>query len=121
MSEKAARMDRNLIIAVALSAAASVANAQSTPNRGDPRAGRQLAVHACDACHIVVAHQEVRPLVPGYAPSFFDVANKPDVTAQALQDFLAHRHPYPKMPPPQLTAAQISDLVSYILSLRGRH
>jgi mono/diheme cytochrome c family protein len=114
-------MHRNLIIAVALSATAPVASAQNAPPRGDPQAGRQLAVHACDACHIVTANQEIRPLVRGYAPSFFDIANKPDVTAQSLEDFLAHRHSYPKMPPPRLTAAQISDLVSYILSLRGKH
>jgi hypothetical protein len=62
-----------------------------------------------------------RPLVPGYVPSFFDIANKPDVTAHSLEDCLAHRHPYPKMPPRELTAAQISDLVGYILSLRGGH
>jgi mono/diheme cytochrome c family protein len=121
MSEKAVRMHRNSIIAVALSATASVANAQSPPHRGDPQAGRQLASHACDTCHIVTANQEIRPLVRGYAPSFLDIANKPDVTAQSLEDFLAHRHPYPKMPPPELTAAQIRDLVSYILSLRGGH
>jgi mono/diheme cytochrome c family protein len=114
-------MHRNIIIAVVLSATASVASAQNTPHRGDPQTGRQLAIHACDACHIVTANQEIRPLVPGYALSFFDIANKPDVTAHSLEDFLAHRHPYPKMPPPELTAAQISDLVSYILSLRGGH
>jgi cytochrome c2 len=114
-------MGRNLIIAAVLSAAASAASAQSAPHRGDPRAGHQLAVHACDTCHIVAANQEIRPLLPGYGPSFFDIANRPEVTAQSLEDFLANRHSYPKMPYPELTAVQVSDLVSYILSLRGRH
>jgi hypothetical protein len=63
----------------------------------------------------------MRPLVPGYASSFFDVANKPSITAQSLEEFLAHRHPYGNMPYPELNAAQVSDLVSYILSLRNRH
>jgi hypothetical protein len=41
----------------------------------------------------------------GYAPSFFDVADKPGVTAKSLEDFLAHGHPCSKMLYPQLSAA----------------
>jgi mono/diheme cytochrome c family protein len=100
------------------SAMSAAAGAQNAPHRGDPQAGRRLALHACDACHIVAANQDIRPLVPGYAPSFFDVANKPGVTAQTLEAFLAERHPTGAMPFPQLTAAQIDDLASYILTLR---
>jgi mono/diheme cytochrome c family protein len=85
------------------------------------QAGRQFALGHCDTCHVVAAQQEMRPLVPGYAPSFFDVANKPSITAQSLKEFLAHAHPYGKMPYPELNAAQVSNLVSYILSLRSRH
>jgi mono/diheme cytochrome c family protein len=113
-------MHRNLIMAVAFSATAFAASAQNAPRRGDPQVGHQLAVHACDACHIVAANQEIRPLVPRYAPSFFDIANKPGVTAQSLEEFLAHQHRFPKMPYPELSTAQVADLVSYILSLRAR-
>jgi cytochrome c2 len=80
-------------VALILSAATATAIAQNAARPGDPQAGRQLALRACDTCHIVAANQEIRPLVPGYAPSFFDVANKPGVTAQSLEEFLAHRHP----------------------------
>jgi mono/diheme cytochrome c family protein len=97
------------------------ARARDAAHPRDSQAGRQFALRRCDACHVVAAHQEMRPLVPGYASSFFDVANKPSITAQSLEEFLAHRHPYGNMPYPELNAAQVSDLVSYILSLRNRH
>jgi mono/diheme cytochrome c family protein len=108
-------------ISLGVATAAAAASAQNAPHRGDPQAGHQLAVRACDTCHIVAANQEIRPLVPGYAPSFFDVAKKPGITAQSLEEFLAHGHPYAKMPYPELTSAQVTEIVSYILSLRGRH
>jgi mono/diheme cytochrome c family protein len=108
-------------VALFLSAATATSIAQNAAHPGDPQVGRQLALRACDTCHIVAANQEIKPLVPGYAPSFFDVATKPGVTAQSLEDFLAHKHPYAKMPNPQLSAAQVSDIASYIVSLRGRH
>jgi mono/diheme cytochrome c family protein len=121
MSIKRKGMRWQLSIAVVFSAAAVAANAQNAPHQGDPQAGRQLAIRHCDTCHIVTPNQEIRPLVSGYAPSFFDVANKPGITAQSLEGFLAHGHPYAKMPQPALSAAQVTDLVSYILSLRGGH
>jgi hypothetical protein len=49
------------------------------------------------------------------------VANRPNTTAQSLEAFLAHPHGYQSMPYPELTPAQVTDLVSYIVSLRGRH
>jgi mono/diheme cytochrome c family protein len=107
-------------VALFLSAATATAIAQNAAHLGDPQVGRQLAL-PCDTCHIVAANQEIKPLVAGYAPSFFEVANKPGVTAQSFEDFLAHEHPYAKMPNPQLSAAQVSDVASYILSLRGGH
>ena len=65
--------------------------------------------------------QLCRPLLSHYAPSFYDVANRPNTTAQSLQAFLAHPHSYQSTPYPDLTPIQASDIVSYILSLRGRH
>ena len=62
---------------------AAAASAQNVPHRGDPRQGRSLAVQKCDACHIVALGQQIRPLVPHYAPSFYDVANKPGTTAES--------------------------------------
>jgi mono/diheme cytochrome c family protein len=109
-----------LSIAVVVGAAAAAVSAQNAPHQGDPQAGRQLALHACDTCHIVTANQEIRPLVPGYAPSFFDIANKPGATRQSLEEFLGHSHPFAEMPHPELSTAQVADLVSYIMNLRGQ-
>ena len=96
------------------------AEAQSLPQGGDAQAGRRLALRVCSACHIVAAHQEM-PLVAHNAPSFFDIANRPGTTRQALAAFLAHPHPLGRMPFPQLTPGQIADVSAYILGLRGRH
>jgi mono/diheme cytochrome c family protein len=97
------------------------ARAQDTVLRGDPQKGRQLALEACVSCHIVAADQDIKPLVPNYGPSFFAVANKPGTTAQSLSGFLAHQHRLANMPAPQLTAPQIADVTSYILTLRHRN
>jgi hypothetical protein len=117
---KGGRMRWLLSIAV-VAVTGAAANAQNATHQGDPLAGRPLALRHCDSGHIVAANQEIQPLVSGYAPSFFDVANKPGVTPQALEKFRSQSHPYAKMPYPQLSAAQVGDLISYILTLRGEH
>jgi mono/diheme cytochrome c family protein len=96
------------------------AEAQNLPRRGNPQMGAQLALRTCDACHIVARNQEYPPLVQGYAPSFFDIANQPGMTAADLQEFLLHPHVLARMPYPDLTIDQIADVAAYILSLRGR-
>ncbi len=110
-----------LTTVVVLSVVAAAASAQNAPHRGDPRQGRSLAVQKCDVCHMVASNQQIPPPVPHYAPSFYDLANNPGVTAESLEAFLAKPHPLGIMPYPELTAAQVADLVSYILSLQGRH
>ena len=104
-----------LTIAVALIGAHAAASAQT----GRARAGRDFVVHNCDACHVVAANQDLRPLVANYGPSFFDVANRPDTTAASLQVFLSRPHGYSSMPYPDLSAKSLADVVAYILSLRG--
>ena len=64
-------------VLVLVGTAAGVASAQQVAYRGSAAAGRDFAVYNCDACHIVAANQELRPLIGNYAPSFFDIANKP--------------------------------------------
>jgi len=106
------------LIAAAVCAAA--ATSQSAPARGDRRAGESLAQHSCGACHIVAAHQDLAPLVPNTAPSFFAIAKRPGTTREALRAFLAHAHPYGRMPYPHLTTRQITDISAYILSMRAQ-
>jgi mono/diheme cytochrome c family protein len=110
-----------MTVVVVLVGAAAAASAQNAAHRGDPRQGRSLAVQKCDVCHIVASNQQIPPLVPHHAPSFYDLASRPGATAESLEAFLAKPHPLGIMPYPELTTAQVADLVSYILSLRGRH
>lgn len=95
-----------------------VASGQTPPDRGDRQAGERLAQRVCGACHVVAAHQELPPLVRNTAPSFFDIAKRPDTTPQSLRTFLAHAHPFGRMPYPDLSGAQAADISAYILSLR---
>jgi mono/diheme cytochrome c family protein len=96
------------------------ADAQTAaPPHGNAAAGQQFALRHCDSCHVVAAKQDLAPM-PNYGPSFFDIAKRPDVTAQSLQAFLSKPHPGIKMPYPDLTPAQIADVSAYLLGLRGR-
>jgi cytochrome c len=104
---------RRLAPAAILALTAASAHAQD----GDVAAGHAFAREACNAYHVVEAEQqEPRRIVIG--PAFRDVANTRGMTATALRVFLTTSHP--KMPNLILTAEEIADVVSYILSLRDR-
>jgi len=116
-------MRRGYVIATGLALSLTLADgasAQQSAVRGSPAAGRDLAMHECDSCHIVAKNQDIRPLVGGYAPSFFDIANKPTTTGASLQAFISHPHGYSNMPYPDLAATDVDNVVAYILSLRGK-
>jgi hypothetical protein len=97
------------------------ASAQQAALPENPQVGRRLARDLCETCPIVAADQEIKPLVSNYAPGFYDVANRPDVSAASTETFLLNPHRFGHMPFPELTDVQEVDLASYILSLRGRH
>jgi mono/diheme cytochrome c family protein len=111
----------SILLTMLLAVFAAAANAQQPGSRADAQEGRRLALGKCDACHVVASDQPYPPLLSHYAPSFYDVANKPDINAKALEAFLAHPHWHEIMPPADLTSAQVSALTANILSLRGRH
>ena len=109
------------IAAIVVSAAAlasGTAGAQAVPH-GNPAAGLETALHRCESCHIVATNQDIKPLVQNYAPSFFEIANRADTDARRLTAYLSAYHPKGNMPYPELSIGQVSDLTSYILSLRG--
>jgi mono/diheme cytochrome c family protein len=107
--------------ALALAVAGLGASAASAQDfHGNAAAGREFALHNCDACHIVSTNQDLRPLIGGYAPSFFDVANRPNVSAGSLRVFLNRQHAYTNMPYPDLTPRDLADVVAYILTLHGK-
>jgi mono/diheme cytochrome c family protein len=110
---------RSAVLAL-LAAHVAAASAQEGVPRGSAQAGRTFALHNCDACHIVAANQDLRPLSGNYAPSFIDIAKKPSTTADSLRAFLGHPHAYANMPYPDLAAPDLDNVVAYILSLRGK-
>jgi len=99
-----------LLMACALSTGAAARDANT-------EGGRQLAQRVCASCHIVSADQPVPP-IPGYGPSFFDLATRSDITPQWLHGFLARRQAMHRMPDLQLTNRQIEDVSAYLFSLR---
>jgi mono/diheme cytochrome c family protein len=91
---------------------------------GDSRAGRELALEICSSCHVVAADQKNAPPSLPLVLSFQEIARQSKTDASYLRGFLSSTHSsvsHPTgMPHPQLTADQVSDIVAYILSLRGK-
>jgi mono/diheme cytochrome c family protein len=106
---------------ILIGATACVAAAEDQPRSGSARAGREFVSYNCDACHVVAKDQDIRPLISGYAPSFFEIANRADTTQEALRAFLGRPHGYSNMPYPDLAPADLANVVSYIMSLRRSH
>jgi mono/diheme cytochrome c family protein len=111
---------RSAGVAIVIGLLAAAASAQHAAPRGPVEEGHRLALTKCDACHIVAADQQFRPLLANYAPSFYGVANRATTDARSLEAYLSQPHNYSGMPYPDLTPAEVTALVSYILSLRGQ-
>jgi mono/diheme cytochrome c family protein len=101
---------------------ATLADAQ---NANDIVAGRQLAVEVCSVCHAVATDQEFGPRLGQTTPSFEEIANRPDTSVESLRKFITtthwDEHTIPMtMPNPMLSDGQITQVSSYIFSLRQR-
>ena len=90
--------------------AAAPSLAQVPP--GDASAGRELVETQCSACH----DEKGSLSTPQRGPSLRAVAAMPSTTSMSLHAFLLT--PHANMPNYRLTAAEIDDVVAYILSLR---
>jgi mono/diheme cytochrome c family protein len=100
------------------------AEAQVVSHNAELAHGAHIAELVCATCHIVARNQEFAPLLSKPAPSFFDIANRPGVSAQSLEHFIRHTHwdtdELPMtMPNPMLTHDQTHAVARYILSLRS--
>jgi len=75
---------------------------------------------------VVARDQEFPPLLRKPAPSFFEIANRPGVSAQGLRHFITTTHwdnpdTLQLTMPALLATPEQADAVSrYILSLKGR-
>lgn len=97
------------------------ASAQSGQD-DDVQKGHQLAAMICANCHLAAPDQGSVPILNPPAPSFASIAQRQDINADSLRQFLMTTHrglDEPQgMPNPELMDYQINDIVTYILSLR---
>ena len=103
-------LGRMLFGLIVLASASAVAQEQ-----GDAKRGEQVARDTCAACHAVVkGRASTNPL----APPFAAIASSEGMTAIALNVALqtAHR----EMPNIMLERQERSDVIAYILSLKGQ-
>ena len=108
----ARRPIRLLLIALAgLFAVKGIATAQEL---GSESAGHDFAMQICAECHWVSDEQVVIP--ESEAPSFFQVAEDPAVTAISLRVFFGT--PHHNMPDIMLSPTERDDVIAYILGLR---
>ena len=76
----------------------------------DADTGQEIAERACTPCHIVVGIQRG----PARVPAFSKMAQT--FTDQQVREVLLH--PHGGMQLPDLTKAEIDDLIAYLASLR---
>jgi hypothetical protein len=114
-----------MLLACLIAGAAQAANQAGCTGAGDAELarGKHLAQLLCGACHVVGQDQEFPPYLEQSTPSFFDIAARPQTSAQSLRRFLTTTHWDQKtipmrMPNPLLTEEQIRALSHYILCLR---
>ena len=83
--------------------AMSAAAARNT-NRSPRQEGHRLALSKGDVCHVVASDQQYQPLLSHYAPSFYDVANRPNQLPDPLRHssrtpMATRAWPYPELTP----------------------
>jgi mono/diheme cytochrome c family protein len=86
-------------------------------------AGEYIALQLCSYCHVVSSDQRYRPELEKPAPSFAQIAARPDVTTTSLARFIHSAHWDAKtlpmtMPNQSLSDAQTDEVANYILSQR---
>lgn len=111
-----------VILMPAVASADSSAQSGSGPN---VERGHAIANSICSTCHVIGAEQEFPPTLEVPGPDFRVLAKRSGVTAASLAAFLKTTHRTEgksyTMPSPLLTDEMISQVVSYILSLRDEH
>jgi mono/diheme cytochrome c family protein len=78
--------------------------------------GSALAKTWCSGCHVTGARSQRS--AADIAPTFADIANNKAISDARILGVL--NRPHGRMPTDALTARQIDDVVSYILSLRRK-
>jgi len=104
---------------------AAATYAQSKLVDGSVVAGRDFALQACTGCHIVASDQPYAPIYKGRGrpPEFKEIANRPNVSAAWLHDYLASLPVIPKtgqMANADLTEEELRNVSAFIMTLREK-
>src|SRR5579872_3241879 len=54
--------------------------------------GADIAKQVCGTCHVVAKDQKTAPVLKEPTPSFFEIAARPNTTAQSLHAFIVTTH-----------------------------
>ena len=105
--------------------AATAAYAQTKPIDGNAAAGRVLALEVCTGCHVVASDQRYPPVYKGkgHPPEFKEIANRPNMSAAWLHDYLKSLPDIPKigqMANPDLSEEQMRNVAAFIMTLRDQ-
>ena len=117
-------MRRILLILAGLAATASTFAAVASPANGlTAKEGELVARRTCSYCHVVADDQTTPPMLRQPTPSFRQIANDPQTTAESLKKFITTTHwdlrTLPMtMPNPMLLNDEYDQVVAYVLSLR---
>jgi len=106
-------MKTMLLTAVLVLALVAPALAQDPAGPPDAARGKALAGRWCGACHLV--QLRLATIDP---PTFSAIANDPSKAPEYLRNFFAS--PHKDMPPIQLTALQIEDIIAYLGTMKKR-
>ena len=93
---------------------ATVSAQSNTSERARAQLGAEIARLWCSHCHVV--EPEGTGMVQPDVPSFREVANRTNQTAQRIEGFI--QEPHPPMPKLNLTREEKRNLSTYILSLK---
>jgi mono/diheme cytochrome c family protein len=73
-----------LILASAVSTSLAATTFNRPPGDSEIRAGYEIAVTTCVACHVVSPDQSIQPVEGRTSSSFQEIANRPNVTLDSL-------------------------------------
>jgi mono/diheme cytochrome c family protein len=104
-------------------ALSSLASADDQKTADLVQAGHSFALKVCWACHVTGKDQVATPILSDPAPSFLEIAQRPNLNEAALRKFLSTHNATmgtnSKMPNPRLVDYQIDEIVAYLISLKN--
>jgi len=102
-------------VAMSITTPLSAGDSATKPLPNSDR-GKVVADRLCVSCHVVA--QDSSNSVPAGVPTFTDIANRPQQTAQRIRGILIE--PHPPMPKMHLTRVEIEDIIAYLDELRDK-